>query len=85
MVTPSHTAKSHQQTGWFPSWRALLSLCWRLSILLVFFFGALVSVLLSWWWTALGCIVGFIIAAILIRRVSTVDPETSSDDPIVFL
>jgi hypothetical protein len=55
--------------------------------MLVFFVGALCCALLDRWWGVLGCIVGFIVAAIVIRRFSTVEPEheIESGDPIVFL
>jgi TRAP-type C4-dicarboxylate transport system permease large subunit len=85
MVTPSHTPEAERQTGWFPSWRALWSLCWRLWIMLVFFVGSFCCFFLELWWAALGCIIGFVIAAFVIRRVSTVERQTSSEDSIVFL
>jgi TRAP-type C4-dicarboxylate transport system permease large subunit len=85
MVARSHTPESQQQSDWFPSFRALWSLCWRLSILLAFFIGIFASVLLDHWWAALGCVVGFILAAVVIRRVSTVEHQESSGDSIVFL
>jgi uncharacterized membrane protein YccC len=47
--------------------------------------GALCCVLLDRWWAALGCIIGFVLAAFVIRHVSTVERETSSEDSIVFL
>ncbi|PYJ29847.1 MAG: hypothetical protein DME80_02340 [Verrucomicrobia bacterium] len=84
MVAPSHT-DIHQQRGWFPAWRALWSLCWRLSVLLVFFMGICASILLDHWWAALACFVGFVVAAFIIRRGSTIEPERSSGDSIVFL
>jgi hypothetical protein len=65
--------------------RALWSLCWRLSIMLLFLGGALWSFLIDHWWTALGFAIGFIVAAFIIRRVSTVERQTSSGDSIVFL
>jgi uncharacterized membrane protein YccC len=53
--------------------------------MLVFFIGAFCFVLLDHWWAALGCVIGFVVAAFVIRRVSTVERETSSEDSIVFL
>jgi len=85
MVTRSHSSEDQRQTGWLPPLRALWSLCWRLSIMLLFLGGALWSLLLDRWWAALGCVIGFIIAAVIIRRVSTVEHQESSGDSIVFL
>jgi hypothetical protein len=87
MMVPLHSNESQQQTGWFPFWRALLALCWRLSILLLFFIGVFACALLDHWWAALAFLIGFIVAAFIIRRVSTVEPEseTSSGDSITFL
>jgi hypothetical protein len=84
MVAPSHT-DAQQQRGWFPAWGALWSLCWRLSVLLVFFLGICASILLDRWWAALACVAGFVVAAFIIRLGSTVEPERSSDDSITFL
>ena len=84
MVAQSHT-DTQQPRGWFPVWRALWSLCWRLSVLLVFFMGICASILLGQWWAALGCLVGFVIAAFIIQRGSDVERETSSGDSVVFL
>jgi len=53
--------------------------------MLVFFIGAFCCVLLDDWWAALACVLGFVVAAFVIRRVSTVERETSSEDSIVFL
>jgi hypothetical protein len=53
--------------------------------MLIFFIGAFCCLLLDRWWAALGCIIGFVVAAFVIRRVSTVERETSSEDSIVFL
>jgi uncharacterized protein involved in exopolysaccharide biosynthesis len=54
--------------------------------MLLFLGGSLWSVLVQRWWAALGCALGFIVAAFIIRRVSTVEPQqASSDDSIVFL
>ena len=53
--------------------------------MLLFLGGALWSLLLDRWWAALGCVIGFIIAAVIIRRVSTVEHQESSGDSIVFL
>jgi hypothetical protein len=53
--------------------------------MLVFFLGAFCCFSLELWWAALGCIIGFIIAAFVIRGVSTVESQTSSEDSIVFL
>ena len=39
----------------------------------VFFFG-----FTDRWWIALGCIVGFVVAAFLIRRMSTIEPDVTS-------
>ena len=63
------------------------SLSWRLCILLLFFVGACACALLDYWWAVLACVIGFILAAFLIRRLSPVDPEqeASSGDHIVFL
>jgi hypothetical protein len=85
MVAPSHSFEGQLQTGWFPPLRALWSLCWRLSILLLLLGGGLCCLSLDHWWAALGCLVGFIVAAFIIRRVSTVEHHTSSGDSIVFL
>ena len=86
MVTFSHHPEVRPLKRWFPSWRALWSLCWRLWIMLIFFIGAFYCAFLGRWWAALGCIVGFIVAAFIIRRVSTVEQEReSSGDSIVFL
>jgi len=84
MVAPSHT-DIHQQRGWFPAWRGLWSLCWRVSVLLVFFMGTCASILLNHWWATLASVVGFVVAAFIIRRGSTVEPERSSGDSIIFL
>jgi hypothetical protein len=85
MVESTHNPEAQRQTGWSPSLRALWSLCWRLSVMLVFFIGALCCALLDRWLGVLGCIAGFIIAALIIRRVSTVEHEAASSDSIVFL
>jgi uncharacterized membrane protein len=53
--------------------------------MLLFLVGTLWSVLVGRWWSALGCVVGFVIAAIVIRCVSTVEHEASSGESIVFL
>jgi hypothetical protein len=55
--------------------------------MLLFLGGALWSLLIDRWWVALACVIGFIIAALVIRRVSAVESEheTSSGDHIVFL
>ena len=53
--------------------------------MLVFFFGAFCFILLGDWWAALGCVIGFVVAAVIIRRFSTVEPDTSSEDSIAFL
>jgi hypothetical protein len=85
MVKPTHNAET-PQTGWLPPLFALWSLCWRLSILLLFLLGAGGSVLFGRWWFALGFVMGFVIAAAVIRQMSPVEQQdTSSDDPIVFL
>src|SRR5207248_3029688 len=67
MVAPLH-ADTEQQRGWFPAWLGLWSLCWRLSVLLVFFMGICASILLDHWWAALACVVGFVVAAFIVRR-----------------
>ena len=85
MVSPTHSNQSQQQIGWCPHWRALWAFCWRLSIMLVFCVGALFCFLLDHLWGALACVFGFFIAAFLIRRVSTVERDTSSEDSIIFL
>ena len=55
--------------------------------MLLFLGGALWSLLIDRWWFALGGVIGFIVAAFLIRRVSVVEPEheTSPGNHIVFL
>ena len=53
--------------------------------MLVFLGGALWSLLIGRWWMALGCVVGFVVAAVVIRRMSTVEHQEASDDSIVFL
>ncbi len=53
--------------------------------MLLFFVGAFCCFLLDRWWAALGCVIGFVVAAFIIRSVSTVERETSSEDSIVFL
>jgi uncharacterized membrane protein YdjX (TVP38/TMEM64 family) len=54
--------------------------------MLLFLGGSLWSVLIQRWWAALGCVVGFIVASFIIRRVSTVEQQQeSSGDSIVFL
>jgi hypothetical protein len=85
MVSRSDSSEGQRQTGWLPPLRALWSLCWRLSIMLLFLGGALWSLLLDRWWVALGCVIGFIIAAVIIRRVSTVEHQETPGDSIVFL
>jgi hypothetical protein len=85
MVTPSHTESEQQQRGWFPAWCALWSLCWRLSVLLIFLMGMCASIVLGQWWAVVASFVGFALAAVMIRRGSTVEPENSSDDSITFL
>jgi membrane protein implicated in regulation of membrane protease activity len=87
MVSPSHMSKTQSRPGASPSWGALWSLSWRLCILLAFVVGALACALLDLWWAVLACVIGFIAAAFLIRRFSSVDPEhqTSAADSIVFL
>jgi hypothetical protein len=85
METLSHTKSEQKQRGWFPAWRALWSLCWRLSVLLVFLMLMCMSIVLGHWWAAVAFLVGFAVAAFIIRRGSPVEPEQSSDDSIVFL
>lgn len=85
MVAASDSSPVHRKTSWLPSLVALWSLSWRLSILLLFFVGMCFCVLVDRWWGAAGCILAFVIAAAIIRRVSTVEEETSSGDSIVFL
>ncbi len=53
--------------------------------MLLFLGGALWSLLVDRWWTALGCVVGFVIAAAIVRHVSAVEHEESSGDSIAFL
>ena len=53
--------------------------------MLLFLGGTLWSLLVGRWWAALGCVAGFIIAAIVMRRVSTVEHQESSAESIVFL
>jgi hypothetical protein len=53
--------------------------------MLVFLGGALWSLLLNRWWAALACVVAFVIAAVVIGRMSSVDHQESSGDSIVFL
>ena len=54
--------------------------------MLLFLVGSLWSMVVQRWWTALGCVFGFVVAAFIIRRVSTVEQEQeSSRDSIVFL
>jgi uncharacterized protein involved in cysteine biosynthesis len=84
-VEPSHTPVTRDQAGWLPPARALWSLCWRLFVMLTFLIGALMCVLLKHWGACLGCIVGFLIAAFIIRRSSTVEDVRAPDDSIVFL
>jgi hypothetical protein len=74
-----------QQSGWIPPLFAMWSLCWRLSILLVFLLGTLGSLLCGRWGLALVSVVGFVLGAAVIRRVSTVERETSSEHSILFL
>jgi hypothetical protein len=71
-------------TGWFPSLRALWAIAWRLSLLLAFFVGVCFCVLYDYWWVALGCIAGFMIASFVIRRVSTIEHKTAFRDSVVF-
>jgi TRAP-type C4-dicarboxylate transport system permease large subunit len=85
METLSHIESKQQQRSWFPAWRALWSLCWRLSVLLVFLMAMCMSIVLGHWWAAMACVVGFVVAAFVIRRGSTVEHERSSGDSIVFL
>ncbi|HKP05311.1 MAG TPA: hypothetical protein VJU77_18325 [Chthoniobacterales bacterium] len=85
MVSPSHGSEARSQPGWLPPLRALWSLCWRLSIMLVFVGGALWTLLIGRWWIALGSVIGFVVAALVIRRVSPVERQESSGDSIVFL
>jgi TRAP-type C4-dicarboxylate transport system permease large subunit len=85
MVASSHTDLEQQQRGWFPAWRALLSLCWRLSVLLIFLMGICVSIVLGHWWAVVACFVGFVVAALIVRSGSTVEPKRPSEDSIVFL
>ena len=84
MVAPSYT-DIHQQRGWFSAWLALWSLCWRLSVLLIFFMGICANILLDHWWASLACVAGFLVAAFIIRLGSTVESEKSSGDSITFL
>jgi hypothetical protein len=54
--------------------------------MLLFLGGSLWSMLVQRWWAALCCVLGFIVAAFIIRRVSTVEQQgEKSDDSIVFL
>ena len=53
--------------------------------MLVFLITAFFCVLLDHWWAALGCIIGSVVAGVVIRRVSTVERDTSSEDSIIFL
>jgi TRAP-type C4-dicarboxylate transport system permease large subunit len=85
MVSRSRSSEGQRQTGWLPPLRALWSLCWRLSIMLLFLGGALWSLLIGHWWASVGCVNGFIVAAVVIRRLSTVEHRESSGDGIVFL
>ena len=85
MLKPSPSPSLHRSTGWFPSLRALWAIVWRLSILLLFFVGACFCVIVAQYWAALGCVIVFAAAAFFIRRVSTVEDETSSGDSVVFL
>jgi hypothetical protein len=71
-------AEMQARGDWFPPVKALWSLFWRLWLLLPFFLGALFCVLIEQWWGVLGCIVGFVIVARLIRRFSTVEQHVSS-------
>jgi hypothetical protein len=53
---------------------------------MVFFQGGAVwSLLIGRWWMAPGCVAGFFVAAVVIRRMSTVECRESSGDSIVFL
>jgi hypothetical protein len=55
-------------------------------MMLLFLVGSLWCMLFQRWWGALGCVVGFVVAAFIIRRVSTVEQQAeSSGDSIVFL
>ena len=49
----------------------------------MFLMGICASVVLGHWWAALACFVGFAVAAFIIRRGSTVEPDRSSRDSIV--
>jgi hypothetical protein len=53
--------------------------------MLIFFIGGFCFAFLDRWWAALGCVIGFVVAGFVIRRVSTVERETFSEDSIVFL
>jgi hypothetical protein len=85
MVSRSNSAEGQRQKGWLPPLRAVWSLCWRLSMMLFFLVGALCLLLIDHWWAAFGCIIGFIVAAVVIRRMSIVEHQESSGDSIVFL
>jgi TRAP-type C4-dicarboxylate transport system permease large subunit len=85
MVNASHTSDTQRTTSWFSPLRALWAIVWRLSILLVFVGGVCFCILTDRWWPALGCIVGFVVASFVIRRVSTVEEKISSGESITFL
>ena len=53
--------------------------------MLAFLLGALFCVFADHWRGALACVFGFIVAGFIIRRVSTVEDQTSSEDSITFL
>jgi hypothetical protein len=69
----------------YPSLRALWSLCWRLSVMLAFLIGAAFFFLIDHWWIALWCLLGFVPAALIIRRVSTVEEDLPPSDRITLL
>lgn len=77
--------ETQTQEAWLPSAKALWSIFWRLWLLLPFFLGGCFCVMIEQWWGVLGCIVGFVIVARIIRHFSTVEQHTSSRSSGVLL
>ena len=53
--------------------------------MLAFLIGAAFFFLIGHWWIALGCLIGFVPAGFIIRRLSTVEETIPPADRITFL
>jgi hypothetical protein len=53
--------------------------------MLAFLIAAAFFLLIDHWWIALGCLLGFVPAAFIIRRVSTVEEDLPPADRITLI